>query len=94
MMKISSKRRRTRKEIQEQKEAAAAKEADYQAKMALFQQAEAKLNDYDNMQANFEKAKTMMLELQAQGAVDIDEHGNVSPSKEKPRDNFQDFGQQ
>ena len=43
MMKISSKRRRTRKEIQDQKEAAAAKEADIQAKMNFFQAAEAKL---------------------------------------------------
>ena len=101
MMKISSKRRRTRKEIQEQKEADAAKEADHQAKTALLAQAEAKLQDYDNMQANLEKAKAMMLELQAQGAVNIDDHGNVSPSKGKPRDNFLpqalsgvDFGQE
>ena len=43
MLKISSKRRRTRKEIQLQKEADAAKEADMQAKMNFFQAAEAKL---------------------------------------------------
>ena len=94
MMKISSKRRRTRKEIQEQKEAAAAKEADIQAKMNFLQAAEAKLAQFDAMAADLEKAKTLMLELQIQGKVNIDEHGNVSPSKQKPRDEFQDFGNQ
>ena len=43
MLKISSKRRRTRREIQAENEAAAAKEADMQAKMNFFQAAEAKL---------------------------------------------------
>ena len=94
MMKISSKRRRTRKEIQQQKEADAAKEADMQAKMNFFQAAEAKLAQFDAMAADLEKAKTLMLELQRQGQVNIDEHGNVSPSKQKPRDEFQDFGHQ
>ena len=46
------------------------------------------------MQANFEKAKALMLELQRQGHVDIDDNWNVSPSKQKPRDDFQDFGHQ
>ena len=46
------------------------------------------------MQANFEKAKALMLELQRQGHIDIDDNWNVSSSKTKPRDNFQDFGQQ
>ena len=44
------------------------------------------------MAADLERAKAMMLELQAQGAVNIDDQGNVSPSKQKPRDEFQDFG--
>ena len=84
MLKISSKRRRTRREIQAEKEAAAAKEADMQAKMNFFQAAEAKLAQFDAMAADLEKAKTLMLELQRQGQVNIDEHGNVSPSKQKP----------
>ena len=46
------------------------------------------------MAADLERAKAMMLELQAQGAVNIDDQGNVSPSKQKPRDNFQDFNQE
>ena len=94
MLKISSKRRRTRAEIQAAKEAAATREADIQAKMNFFQQAESKLADYDSMAANFEKAKEMMLELQRQGHVNIDENGNVSPSKQKPPSEFQDFDQQ
>ena len=40
------------------------------------------------MQANFEKAKALMLELQRQGHIDIDDNWNVSPSKQKPRDDF------
>ena len=59
-----------------------------QAKMNFFQAAEAKLAQFDAMAADLEKAKTLMLELQRQGQVNIDEHGNVSPSKQKPRDNF------
>ena len=94
MMKVSSKRRRTKKQIEDEKEAEAAKAADMQAKLALFAQAEAKLADYDNMQASLAQAKAMMLELQSQGHVNIDEHGNVSPSKQRPRDDFQDFGNQ
>ena len=101
MLKISSKRRRTRKQIQEEKEAAVAKEADLQAKTALFQAAEAKLAQFDAMAADLEKAKALMHELHGQGAVFIDEHGNVSPSKQKPahwvpsgREDFQDFDQQ
>ena len=101
MLKISSKRRRTRREIQAEKEAAAAKEADMQAKMNFFQAAEAKLAQFDAMAADLEKAKALMLELQRQGQVNIDEHGNVSPSKQKPvhgvpsgSQEFQDFGQE
>ena len=83
MLKISSKRRRTRKEIKEQKEAAANREADIQAKLAFIQQAEGKLAEFDSMAANVEKAKAMMFELERQGHVCIDEHGNASPSKQK-----------
>ena len=52
-----------------------------QAKMNFFQAAEAKLAQFDAMAADLEKAKTLMLELQRQGQVNIDEHGNVSSSK-------------
>ena len=70
------------------------REQDLQAKIANVQTAEAKLADYENMQVNFEKAKALMLELQREGHIDIDDNWNVSSSKTKPRDNFQDFGQQ
>ena len=94
MLKISSKRRRTRKQIQEQKEAEVTKRADIQAKMAFFEAAEEKLAEFDTMAANVEKAKSLMLELQGQGMINIDDNWNVSPSKQKPSDDFKDFEQQ
>ena len=46
------------------------------------------------MQVNFEKAKMLMLELQREGHIEIDDNWNVSSSKKKPPDDFQDFGGQ
>ena len=46
------------------------------------------------MSANVEKAKALMLELQSQGMINIDDNWNVSPSKQKPVQSFQDFDQQ
>ena len=94
MLKVGTKRRRTQAQIKADKEAAALREQELQAKIVHVSNAEAKLADYENMQANFEKAKALMLELQRQGHIDIDDNWNVSPSKQKPRDEFQDFGHQ
>ena len=93
MMKISSKRRRTRRQIEEEKQAEATKRADVQRKLAFLEAAEEKLAQFDTMAANVEKAKSLMLELQSQGMINIDDNWNVSPSKQKPRDEFQDFEQ-
>ena len=94
MLKVGTKRRRTQAQIKAEKEEAVLREQDLQAKIVNVQNAEAKLADYENMQVNFEKAKALMLELQREGHIDIDDNWNVSSGKTKPRDNFQDFGQQ
>ena len=62
--------------------------------MAFFEAAEEKLAEFDTMAANVEKAKSLMLELQSQGLVNIDDNWNVSPSKQKPGAEFQDFDNQ
>ena len=46
------------------------------------------------MAADVAKAKSLMLDLQSQGMINIDDNWNVSPSKQKPRDEFKDFEQQ
>ena len=47
-----------------------------------------------NLVAQNEKANQIFHELHASGAVEVDEHGNVSPSKPKPQAEFHDFDQQ
>ncbi len=74
--------------------AEADKEADIQQKFARLAEAEEKLSNYDNLVAQNEKANQILHELHAAGAVEVDEHGNVSPSKQKPQAEFQDFERQ
>ena len=93
MMKISSKRRRTRKEIQQDKLAEANREADLQAKMAMMAEAEEKLANFDQMNEELMKHRQLFQEMQAVGAIEVDAHGNVSPSKQKPQAEFQNFDQ-
>ena len=94
MMKNSSKRRRTRKEIQAAKEAEANREADMAAKMAQLAQAQEKLADYNEMQRNYDNAHAVLTQLKEQGIIDVDDHGNISPSKKKPQQQFHDFDEQ
>ena len=87
MLKMSSKRRRTRKQIEEEKQAEVTKRADMQRKMAFFEAAEEKLAQFDTMAANVEKAKSLMLELQGQGMISIDDniHAGTLSSKDALR---------
>ena len=39
----------------------------------------------DQVQQENERAKELLSQLHEAGTIDIDEHGNVSPSKQKPR---------
>ena len=41
-----------------------------------------------------EQARVFFEKMQADGLVDVDDYGNVSPSKQKPDDEFQDFNSQ
>ena len=41
-----------------------------------------------------EEARVFFEKMQAEGLVDVDDYGNVSPSKRKPESEFQDFDQQ
>ena len=91
MLKISSKRRRTRKEIAAEKQAKANQEQELAAKLEFIAAAEDKLAHYDRLAEQNEQAKAAFEQLQAQGIVDIDDQGNISPSKKKPGSGFQDF---
>ena len=84
MLKMSSKRRRTRKQIAAEKEAKANQDADLQAKLAFVAESEVKLAHYDQMAQNYEGAHAILTQLKDQGLIDVDEHGNASPSKRKP----------
>ena len=84
MLKVGSKRRRTQAQVKADKEEALIREQDIQVKMARLAEAEQKLQKFDQLEAQNEQAKELMRELHAAGHVDIDENGNVSPSKQKP----------
>ena len=49
--------------------------AEYETKMAMFEQ----------MQQENQRAQELLTELHANGQIEIDENGNVSPSKQKPQ---------
>ena len=60
MLKASSKRRRTRKEIAKAKEAEANREGDIQAKFAEIAAAQEKLNNYDELYTAFQNSKAVI----------------------------------
>ena len=59
--------------------------------MAFLAQAKEKLADYDRMKEANEQAKDAFNQLQSQGLVNIDDQGNITPSKKKPDAEFLDF---
>ena len=63
MMKMSSKRRRTKKQIAEEKLAKEQHEAEIAAKLAQLAAAEEKLADFDEMQRNYDNAHAIMTQL-------------------------------
>ena len=67
------------------KEEALLREQDIQDKLARLAEAEQKLAMFDQLEAQNEQAKELMRQLHASGHVDIDDNGNVSPSKQKPQ---------
>ena len=83
MLKAGIKRRRTQAQVKADKEEALLREQDIEAKLARLAEAEAKLQDYDRMAEQNEQAKALFTQLQAEGHVDVDENGFVSPSKQK-----------
>ena len=84
MLKESSKRRRTKKEVEEAKQSEANREADIQTKLAQIEAAEHKLNRYDELYEQLQKHQQVLTQMQDAGLIDIDDQGNVSPSKKKP----------
>jgi hypothetical protein len=85
MLKVGTKRRRTKAQVKADKEEAALREQDIQDKLARLAETEEKLRQYDQMAAENEHAKAVIGELAAAGQVDIDDRGNISASKKKPR---------
>lgn len=90
MLKVTSKRRRTRKEVLADKEAEANQEANLQAKLAQIAEAEAKLAHYEEVVQQNAHATMLFQELQADGHVFVDDQGNVRSSKKKPGSEFID----
>ena len=43
------------------------------------------------MEEKYEQARTLFENLQKAGVVDVDDYGNISPSKQKPDAEFKDF---
>jgi hypothetical protein len=41
-----------------------------------------------------EQARNIIDQLQAEGMVEVDDNGNISPSKQKPAQSFHDFDNQ
>ena len=60
MLKVSSKRRRTKKEVADAKAAEANREADIAAKLAFIAAAEEKLANYDRMAEQNEQANQVI----------------------------------
>ena len=81
MLRAGVKRRRTKQEILDEEEEAAAKEADIQAKLEQLQELKAKALDYDRLQQEVIAAEVMRDSLIASGHIIKDEEGNLSPVK-------------
>ena len=85
MLKIGSKRRRTKAQVKADKEEALLREQDIQDKLARLAAAEEKLVRFEQMAAENERAQAVVGELHAAGQIEVDERGNISASKRKPR---------
>ena len=85
MLKVGSKRRRTQAEIKADKEEALLKEQDLQDKLKRLAEYETKMAMFEQMQQENQRAQELLTELHANGQIEIDENGNVSPSKQKPQ---------
>ena len=55
---------------------------------------ENKLSRYDELHEQLQKHQQVLSQMQDAGLIDIDDQGNVTPSKKKPQPEFQDFEQQ
>ena len=94
MLKTGSKRRRARKEIEEAKQAESDRERELAAKLEFIAAAEEKLANYERMKEQNEQAKGVFTQLAAEGVVDIDEHGTITPSKKKRNAEITGFSQE
>ena len=81
MLRAGVKRRRTKQEILDEEEEAAAKEADIQAKLEQLQELKAKVLDYNRLQQEVIAAEVMRDSLIASGHIIKDQEGNLSPVK-------------
>ena len=83
MLKIGTKRRRTQAQIKAEKEEARLREQDLQEKLARMAELQQKEADYDRMLAQHEEASGVLSKLHAEGLIDVDDNGKISPSKRK-----------
>ena len=92
MLKISSKRRRTLKQIKADKEAAALKEAETQAKLSRFDAMQQRISEMENDNKVGNDAASLMRQFIGAGLVRQDEdsswvvNGDGSASKFRPSD--------
>ena len=93
MLKQSSKRRRTQKQIAAEKEAAVAKDLQIQAQMAQFEALQMKINMLEEQQKNGQAAANLMSQFMEAGLVkqgddgDFVVHGSHGDRQFKPFSN-------
>ena len=83
MLKIGTKRRRTMAQVKLDKERESLRLQDIDEKLTRLANVEQKLAHYDQMAAENANAKAVIEELQANGDVEIDQHGRITSSKKK-----------
>ena len=81
MLRIGSKRRRTRQEILDEKEESRKKELPIQGKLEEFEMLKAKVQDYDRLAKAVEQAEEMRDSLLQSGHLVKAEDGSLVPIK-------------
>jgi len=81
MLRVGAKRRRTKQELLEEKEATKKKEELIQGKLAEYVELKAKADEVDQMKKQVEQAMEMRESLISSGHLILQNDGTVSPAK-------------
>ena len=83
LLKIGAKRRRTKHEIQEEKDEELAKEQAIQEKLSMFEQMQQKITQLEESQVSNSNASTILRDLMNTGDIVQDGQGNLVVSELK-----------